>query len=65
MRFTHNVVVAVMSRVERAPPRRESLPLGGKVARYAPDEGKMSGGRNKPTRIIAIPANFPLISHLR
>ena len=30
----------------------KSLPLGGKVARYAPDEGEMSGRR-------------PLISHLR
>ena len=43
----------------------QSLPLGGKVARNAPDEGEMSGSCNKPTRIIAIPANFPLISHLR
>ena len=33
-------------------PRRKSLPLGGKVARNAPDEGKMSG-------------SCPLISHLR
>ena len=31
----------------------------------APDEGEMSGNRNKPTRIIAMPAKFPLISHLR
>ena len=38
------------------PPRRKSLPLGGKVARNAPDEGKMSDSRNKPTRIIAIAA---------
>ena len=30
----------------------ESLPLGGKVARNAPDEGEMSG-------------SCPLISHLR
>ena len=30
----------------------ESLPLGGKVARYAPDEGDTSG-------------SCPLISHLR
>ena len=30
----------------------KSLPLGGKVARYAPDEGEMSG-------------SYPLISHLR
>ena len=31
---------------------RKSLPLGGKVARYAPDEGELSG-------------SYPLISHLR
>ena len=43
----------------------KSLPLGGKVARYAPDEGEMSGRYNKPTRILAIAAKFPLISHLR
>ena len=43
----------------------ESLPPGGKVARHAPDEGEMSGRCNKPTRIIAIAARLPLISHLR
>ena len=32
--------------------RNKSLPLGGKVARPAPDEGEVSG-------------NCPLISHLR
>ena len=31
---------------------RKAFPLGGKVARYAPDEGDMSG-------------SCPLISHLR
>ena len=43
----------------------KAFPLGGKVARNAPDEGRMSGSCNKPTRIIATPAKFPLISHLR
>ena len=33
-------------------PPQKSLPLGGKVARHAPDEGEMSG-------------SYPLISHLR
>ena len=38
-------------------PYRKSLPLGGKVARNAPDEGEMSGSRNKPTRILQLPQN--------
>ena len=32
----------------------ESLPLWGKVARNVPDEGEMSGRRNKLTHTIAI-----------
>ena len=42
LRSTRKIVIAA----------QESLPLGGKVARYAPDEGEMSG-------------RLPLISHLR
>ena len=37
-------------------------PLGGKVARYAPDEGEMPGKRNKPNRKIAI-AVIPRAGH--
>ena len=30
------------------PYRKKAFPLRGKVARYAPDEGRMSGNRNFP-----------------
>ena len=37
LRMTRNVVIAT-----------KAFPLGGKVARYAPDEGEMSGSRKFP-----------------
>ena len=56
----HYIHYNIRSRAGRAPPLpRKSLPLGGKVARNAPDEGEMSGSCNKPTCIIAIAAKLP------
>ena len=42
--------------------RGKAFPLGGKVARYAPDEGEMPGKRNKTNRKIAI-AVIPRAGH--
>ena len=48
-RFTHSTHYNIRSRAGRAPPlRKKAFPLRGKVARYAPDEGRMSGNRNFP-----------------
>ena len=48
-RFTHSTHYNIRSRAGRAPPlRKKACPLRGKVARYAPDEGRMSGNRNFP-----------------
>ena len=54
LQMTRKVVIAVRLRAGHTPPlpRKSLPPLGGKVARNAPDEGEMSGRR-------------PLISHLR
>ena len=55
VRFARYVALSGwLQRAAYMPPLQgnKSLPLGGKVARYAPDEGEMSG-------------SYPLISHLR
>ena len=49
LRMTRKFGVAIRSRAGRTPPLRKiAFPLRGKVARYAPDEGRMSGNRNFP-----------------